>query len=134
MKDCGGHFHGKYLKQSLEYVMNLEKTQNGRLIGGVNCQPESAFSQMMNTKQQFGKVDKRQGYHLILSFKEGEVNPDTAFEIAEKFVKLLREKYDIIENDFKMNTNASNKSEVLVRFSYSYDTEATKKDKTLRND
>ena len=86
MKDCGGHFHGKYLKQSLEYVMNPEKTQNGRLIGGVNCQPERAFSQMMNTKQQFGKVDKRQGYHLILSFKEGEVNPDTAFEIAEKFV------------------------------------------------
>ena len=32
-------------------------------------------------------------------------------------------KYDIIENDFKMNTNASNKSEVLVRFSYSYDNE-----------
>ena len=72
MKDNGSHQHGMHLKRALDYIMNLEKTQNGRLVGGVNCQPESAFSQMMNTKQQFGKVDKRQGYHLILSFKEGE--------------------------------------------------------------
>ncbi len=86
MKDCGGHFHGKHLKQSLEYVMNPEKTQEGRLIGGVNCQPENAFYQMMETKKEFGKVDKRQGYHLIISFKEGEASPDTAYEIAGKFV------------------------------------------------
>lgn len=87
MKDCGGHFHGKYLRQSLEYVMNPEKTQNCRLVGGINCQPEMAFRQMMDTKAKFGKLDKRQGYHIILSFKEGEADPDMAFEIAEKFVK-----------------------------------------------
>ena len=29
MKDCGGHFHGKHLKRSLDYVMNPEKTQDG---------------------------------------------------------------------------------------------------------
>lgn len=87
MKDCGGHFHGKHLKQALDYVMNPEKTQNGRLIGGMNCQPETAFKQMMDTKKKFGKVDKRQGYHLILSFMEGEVNPDTAYEITQRFVK-----------------------------------------------
>lgn len=87
LKDCGGHFHGKHLKQALEYVMNPEKTQNGRLIGGMNCQPETAFKQMMDTKKEFGKVDKRQGYHLILSFKEGEVSPDDAYEITQKFVK-----------------------------------------------
>ncbi len=86
MKDCGGHFHGKHLKQSLVYVMNPEKTQDGRLTGGVNCQPENAFHQMMETKKEFGKLDKRQGYHLIISFKEGEVSPDTAYEIAGKFV------------------------------------------------
>ncbi len=87
MKDCGGHFHGKHLKQSLDYVMNPEKTQNGRLIGGMNCQPETAFKQMMATKKKFGKADKRQGYHLILSFQEGEVSPDTAYEVTQRFVK-----------------------------------------------
>ena len=87
MKDCGNHFHGKHLKQSLDYVMNPEKTQNGRLIGGMNCQLDTAFRQMMDTKKAFGKLDKRQGYHLIISFKEGEVSPDTAYEITQRFVK-----------------------------------------------
>ena len=87
MKDCGGHFHGKHLKRSLDYVMNPEKTQDGRLDGALNCQFESAFEQMKATKRKFGKVDKRQGYHIILSFKEDEVNPDMAFEITRRFVE-----------------------------------------------
>ena len=87
MKDCGGHFHGKHLKRSLDYVMNPEKTQNGRLVGAINCQVDSAFEQMKATKRKFGKVDKRQGYHIILSFKEDEVNPDTVFEITRRFVE-----------------------------------------------
>lgn len=86
MKDCGGHFHGKHLKQAIDYIMNPEKTQDGRLIGGMNCQPDTAFEQMKETKRKFGKIDKRQGYHLILSFKEGELTPDTAFEITQRFV------------------------------------------------
>ena len=61
MKDCGGHFHGKHLKRSLDYVMNPEKTQDGRLVGAINCQVDSAFEQMKATKRKFGKVDKRQG-------------------------------------------------------------------------
>lgn len=85
MKDCGGHFHGKHLKSALDYVMNPEKTQGGRLVGAVNCQADSAFEQMKATKRKFGKVDKRQGYHLILSFKEDEVDPDTAFALTQRF-------------------------------------------------
>lgn len=87
MKDCGSGFHGRHLKIALEYIMNPEKTQDGRLVGGMNCQPDTAFEQMKATKRNFGKIDKRQGYHLILSFKEGEVDPDTAYEITQKFVK-----------------------------------------------
>ena len=45
----------------LDYVMNPEKTQDGRLIGAINCQVDSAFEQMKATKRKFGKVDKRQG-------------------------------------------------------------------------
>lgn len=97
MKDCGNHFHGKHLKQSLDYVMNPEKTQNGRLVGGMNCQPDTAFKQMMDTKKALGKVDKRQGYHLIISFKEGEVSPDTAYEITQRFVKeYLGQQYEAV--------------------------------------
>ena len=53
MKDCGGHFHGKHLKSALDYVMNPEKTQGGRLVGAVNCQADSAFEQMKATKRKF---------------------------------------------------------------------------------
>lgn len=42
---------------------------------------------MRQTKEQFGKTDKRQGYHIILSFAEGEVDAATAFEITGKFAK-----------------------------------------------
>ena len=69
MKDCGGHFYGKHLKRALDYVINPEKTQDGRLVGAINCQVDTAFEQMKETKRKFGKTDKRQGYHIILSFK-----------------------------------------------------------------
>ena len=86
MKDSGNSFHARHLKRALNYVMNPEKTQGGRLVGAINCQADMAFEQMMDTKRQFGKTDKRQGYHIILSFKEDEVEPDRAFEITQKFV------------------------------------------------
>ena len=81
------NLEGKHLKRALDYVMNPDKTQDGRLVGAINCQVDTAFEQMKETKRNFGKIDKRQGYHIILSFKENEVNPDTAFEITQKFVE-----------------------------------------------
>lgn len=97
MKDCGRHFHGKHLKRTIDYILNPEKTQGGRLVGGLNCQPDFAFEQMRETKRSFGKVDKRQGYHLILSFQEGEATPDLAFEITQRFAKeYLGEKYETV--------------------------------------
>ncbi len=87
MKDCGSSFHGKHLKTALEYITAAEKTQDKRLVAGVNCQPELAFEQMKETKRKFGKTDKRQAYHLIISFVENEVDADMAFFLAEKFVK-----------------------------------------------
>lgn len=97
MKDCGGHFHGKHLKSALDYVMNPEKTQGGRLTGAVNCQADTAFEQMKATKRKFGKIDKRQGYHIILSFKEDEVDPDTAFALTQRFVtEFLGKEYEAV--------------------------------------
>ena len=46
-----------------------------------------ALEQMLDTKRHFGKLDKRQGYHFIISFEEEEVTEDTAFELIGKFVK-----------------------------------------------
>ena len=92
-----GRFLGLHLKNALEYVMNPEKTQDGKLVGGVNCMPEYAYEQMKKTKCRFGKEDKRQGYHLILSFPEGEISPERAYEFSERFVKeYLGDKYEAV--------------------------------------
>lgn len=97
INDSGVKFSGKHLKQAIEYIIDSGKTQDGRFVTGINCQPEKAFEQMKATKLKFGKADKRQGYHLIISFEEGEVAPDTAFEIIGKFVQeYLGEGYEAI--------------------------------------
>ena len=97
MKDCGSGFHGKHLKAALEYISDADKTQGGRLIAGVNCRPGYAYEQMKDTKKKFGKIDKRQAYHLIISFKENEIDPDTAFEVTERFVReYLGDSYEAV--------------------------------------
>ena len=85
--DCGAGYAGKHLKQALDYITVPEKTGGGRFVGSLNCQQEQVYEQMRQTKEQFGKTDQRQGYHLIISFVEGEVDADTAFEVIGKFAK-----------------------------------------------
>lgn len=91
--DCGAGYSDKHLKQAIDYITVREKTGDGRWIAAVNCQcgnqaPQGeVLKQMRLTKQQFGKTDKRQGYHLIISFAEGEVDAETAFEVIGKFTK-----------------------------------------------
>ena len=85
MKDSGKSYHGKHLKRSIDYITDVSKTQDGKLVGVINCLPDRIFEQMRATKNLFGKNEGRQGYHMVLSFKPGEADPDTAFEIAGKF-------------------------------------------------
>ena len=40
---------------------------------------------MRQTKEQFGKTDKRQGYHIILSFTEGEVDAADSVTLSGDF-------------------------------------------------
>lgn len=96
MKD-NGSYHGKHLKQAIDYILKEEKTQEHRLVGSSNCQLSYAFEQMKATKQHFGKVDKRQGYHIIISFKEGEIDADRAFAFVTRFVdEYLGKEYEAV--------------------------------------
>ena len=77
---------GRHLENAIRYILEPKKTQGGRYVSAVNCQPERAFRQMVSTKEDFGKTDKRQGYHIIISFEEERLDPAVAFEIIGKFV------------------------------------------------
>ena len=87
INDSGEKFAGKHLKRAIEYIIDSAKTQEQRYVSGINCQPQDAFVQMKSTKQKFGKTDKRQGYHIVISFEETNVDPALAFEIVGKFVR-----------------------------------------------
>lgn len=76
-----------HLANAISYITDEEKTQNGSLVGSHNCNADTALQEMLATKRKFGKMDKRQGYHFIISFKRQEVRPETAMEITRKFVE-----------------------------------------------
>ena len=58
-----------HLKHSIAYICNEAKTENGSLVGGINCLPDFAYEQMIGTKEMFGQTGGRQGYHFIISLK-----------------------------------------------------------------
>jgi len=76
-----------HLANAISYITDEEKTQKGALVGSHNCNADTALQEMLATKRKFGKIDKRQGYHFIISFKKQEVRPETAMEITQKFVE-----------------------------------------------
>ena len=86
-----------HLKNALLYIQNPEKTGENVLVGSINCLPDTAFEQMMDTKVTFGKTDKRQGYHIIISFAPGEATEEQALDIVARFAQeYLKDKYEAV--------------------------------------
>lgn len=87
MKQAKSGYPAKHLANGLKYIMDPQKTGGGRYVCGNGCIPENALSQMLETKRHFGKRDKRQAYHFIISFEKGEVMEETAFQIMVQFAE-----------------------------------------------
>jgi hypothetical protein len=87
----------RHLETALEYIQNGDKTEEKILVGSINCLPETAYEQMLDTKQIFGKTNKRQGYHIIISFPPDEATPEQAFEVTRRFAEEhLGENYEVV--------------------------------------
>ena len=84
------------LDQAIQYVVNGDKTDSQILTYYQNCDPDWAFQQMMDTKQAMGKTGGRQCYHIIQSFKPGEVTPELALEIAKEFAAEYLADYEVV--------------------------------------
>ncbi len=79
------HQSGGAMKGTLDYVSQKKKTLWGdtQLVVGHNCVPQSAYTEMLTTKQQFRKTDGRQFYHFVQSFAEDDpVTPAEANAIG----------------------------------------------------
>lgn len=97
MKEAKSGFMAKHLSNALNYITEPEKTEKGQYVAGWNCIPELALKDMLDTKKHFNKKDKRQGYHLIISFPEGEVDEEKAFSVVGAFVrKYLKDEYEAV--------------------------------------
>ena len=75
------------LDVGVNYVLNGDKTENRILTAHLNCDPGRECRQMLDTKRAVGKEDGVQYYHIIQSFKPGEITLELALEIAQEFAR-----------------------------------------------
>lgn len=86
----------------INYALNESKTQkleNGQLLQtAINCQLDTAFRDMLETKRRWDK-EKRpiQGYHIIHSFSPGEVTAEQAHRLSvEMAERLLQGRFEAV--------------------------------------
>lgn len=86
-----------HLKHALDYIMNESKTGSGVLVGGWNCVPKFAFEQMVGTKELYGKMGGRQGYHFVISCPPGEGTQEQLLELMREFAqKFLGDDFEAV--------------------------------------
>ena len=89
----------KPLKNVLDYCMQEAKTMNDghKLVSGIDCLPETAYSDMMATKKRFGKTGGREYYHILQSFSPDElITPEEAHRIACEYAQEQFKGYELI--------------------------------------
>ncbi len=89
-----------HMSNALEYIGNESKTANSVYVTSFNCSCKNAYKEMIETQKHFNsnrRKDSVLGYHVIMSYKPGEVTPEQAFEYGSEFVKRnLAKKYEVV--------------------------------------
>lgn len=77
------------IKNVLSYIEDDNKTEQMMFVTGINCEPAIAAKQFTQTKQIWGKEGGRVAYHGYQSFREGEVDAETAHKIGVELAQRL---------------------------------------------
>ena len=91
-----GRNFGKAIRNVIGYVSNPKKTQQGELVTGFGCNPETADGEFLLMKREYiAQTGRHRGkddviaYHLRQSFVPGEITPEEAnrigCELASRF-------------------------------------------------
>ncbi len=79
------------LDKNADYILDHNKTDNGRLVDSYECQSFTSQSEFLFSKQLYEqKTGRNQGkndviaYHLRMSFKPGEVSAEQALELGKE--------------------------------------------------
>ena len=84
------------LDLAINYAVNPDKTDEEVLTVYLNCDKGYACHQMLATKEAKNNRDGVQYYHIIQSFKPGEITPELALEIAQAFAKEHLADYEVV--------------------------------------
>ena len=89
------------VEKLVKYVTDSDKTEEQTLVSSFGCAPETATATFEITRQHgIGNTRDTNGnraWHLIQSFKPGEVSPEKAHEIGVRLAEqFLKGKYEYI--------------------------------------
>ena len=84
------------LDLAINYAVNPDKTDEEVLTAYLNCDKGHACHQMLATKEAKNNRDGVQYYHIIQSFKPGEITPELALEVAQAFAKEHLADYEVV--------------------------------------
>lgn len=79
----------KSLEDAIDYALNREKTEQTCFETGLACTTTTAFADMKACKQCWHKPGGVQGFHLVQSFKAGEITPELAHKIGVELAEQL---------------------------------------------
>lgn len=88
-------------KKALDYITNPDKTDEKLLVSSFGCSPETADLEFSMTREMAKKNGMDKGdnlaFHLIQSFKPGEVDAETAHRLGQQFAaEVLKGKYEYV--------------------------------------
>ena len=88
-------------KKALDYITNPDKTDEKLLVSSFGCSPETADLEFSMTREMAKKngMDKgdNMAFHLIQSFKPGEVDAETVHRLGQQFAdEVLKGKYEYV--------------------------------------
>ena len=76
------------MTRNIAYALNPDKGTTKLYQTAINLDSvETAWREMKATKERWGKTDGIQGFHIVQSFKPGEITPDLAHRIGVEFVE-----------------------------------------------
>lgn len=106
------------LKDVIDYAKNSDKTEKEYFVTGINCDSNSAYEEMKDTKRYYNKQDKILAFHAYQSFVEGEVTPELAHEIGVQLAsEMWGDRFQVIVTTH-LNTNHIHNHFVLNSVSY----------------
>jgi len=86
------------IKRLADYAINPDKTEQGEMTSVLNLDSVATASNEMDaTKDYWDKIYGVQGYHIIQSFKPGEVSKEQCHEIGRTLAKrIFGDEYEVI--------------------------------------